>query len=227
MTASEGRLEGLEAQLEGRGHAALRHPFVATDVIYNRGAAERISALDWWLFPSRTAVEAWVANGLGFRAEARVGAVGPGTAATLREVGAEVAAIGDPATAVGLAKAVIRHSHCPRRGDSIGAVVGNRARSALRMALALHGVTLVTAELYRSFSLPRHGLGSVDAVVLASPSAVAELPTSTALTALLIAIGPTTAQAVRRRGWVAFEATEPTVQGVVDALELAHLRRHA
>lgn len=225
VTASEGRLAGLEGLLEVRGYEAIRHPVIATEVIRDPVAAQRLLGLPWWLFLSRTAVEASVANGLSFPIDVRLAAVGPGTAEALRAAGGEVAATGDPATAEGLAKAVVRHPHGPRSGDSIGAVVGNRARSALRIALALHGVDLVTAELYCTRTRGWRDIGSVDVVVLASPSAVVELPIFIAWTALLVAIGPTTAGAIRRRGWEAIEATEPTVQGVLDALDSALSRR--
>ncbi|MBA2667443.1 MAG: hypothetical protein H0U69_10470, partial [Trueperaceae bacterium] len=42
--------------------------------------------------------------------------------------------------------------------------------------------------------------------------------------ALLVAIGPTTAAALHRRAWRALEASEPTADGVLDALRRAPSR---
>ncbi|MBW6456492.1 MAG: uroporphyrinogen-III synthase, partial [Trueperaceae bacterium] len=123
-----------------------------------------------------------------------------------------------PATAAGLAHGLLRHPQSPRAGDAVGLVQGDRARSTLADTLEGAGVEVRTATVYASegvaWSLDDH----VDAVVLASPSAVAALPVDVGAEALLVAIGPTTAAAAVRRGWSVVQAAEPTVEGVLGAL---------
>jgi uroporphyrinogen-III synthase len=53
---------------------------------------------------------------------------------------------------------------------------------------------------------------------------VASLPAELTGRALIVAIGSTTAESLRERGLPAVEAAEPTITGVMDALERA-LRR--
>jgi len=224
VTASSTHLPGLEEALRLRGFEALRQPLTASEVIPNGAALAALSGLSWWLYPSRSAVRAHLAHGGRFPAETDIGAVGPGTAAELGAAGARVSVVGEPATADGLVEQLMRHPRAPRTGDSIGAVVGDRARSALRAALARHGVVLRTATLYRSRTLPWTDVGPVDAVLVASPSAVASLPAELTGRALIVAIGSTTAESLRERGLPAVEAAEPTITGVMDALERA-LRR--
>jgi uroporphyrinogen-III synthase len=218
VTASVGRLAGLEARLRDAGHEAVRAPLVRTAPTADRAAAERLLGLPWRLYPSRSAVDAWVALGLGFADGARIGAVGPGTAIDLERVGGDVALVARPATATGLARGLLRHPIAPRPGDAVGVVQGDRARSALREILEDAGIEVRTATVYTSEGVTWSLDGRVDAVVLASPSAVAALPVDVGAEALLVAIGPTTAAAAVRRGWSVVQAAEPTVDGVLDAM---------
>lgn len=218
VTASAGRLAGLETRLAAAGHDAVRAPLVRTAPIADRAAATALLGLGWRLYPSRSAVEAWTALGLGFDDGARIGAVGPGTAGALRHAGADVTVVASRATGENLAHDVLRHPDGPRAGDTVGVVQGNRARDALAAGLRQAGVRVRSATVYASQGLGWSLEGGVDAVVLASPSAVAALPPEIGARALLLAIGPTTAAAAVRRGWAVVQAAEPTVDGVVDAL---------
>lgn len=221
VTASSGRLAGLEDRLIAAGFDALRAPLVRTAALSDDGtrtAAAELLGLPWRLYPSRSAVAAWVALGLGFGDGARIGAVGPGTAAALVGAGAEVALVPADATATGLARDLLRHPHAPRPGDAVGLVQGDRARPVLADALNAAGLVVRAATVYASRSAAWSPTAPVDAVVLASPSAVAALPAAIGAHALLVAIGPTTAAAAARRGWRAVEAAEPTVDAVVAAL---------
>ena len=225
VTASSGRLAGLEERLIDAGFDALRAPLVRTTSLTDDGtrtAAAELLGLPWRLYPSRSAVAAWVALGLGFGDGARVGAVGPGTASALVGAGAEVALVPADATATGLAHDLLRHPHAPRPGDAVGLVQGDRARPALADALRAAGIVVRAASVYASRSAAWSPEEPVDAVVLASPSAVAALPAAVGARALLVAIGPTTAAAAARRGWSAVQATEPTVDAVVAALARGH-----
>ena len=218
VTASVGRLAGLEARLRDAGHEAVRAPLVRTAPTADAAAAERLLGLPWRVYSSRSAVGAWVGLGLGFADDARIGAVGPGTAADLELAGAEVALVARPATAAGLARGLLSHPAGPRPGDAVGIVQGDRARTTLAEALRAAGVEVRSATVYGSEGVAWSLDGPVDAVVLASPSAVAALPPDIGAAALLVAIGPTTAAAAVRRGWSVVQAAEPTVDGVLGAM---------
>jgi uroporphyrinogen-III synthase len=220
VTASLGRLETLEARLAAAGFEAVRAPLVATRPLPAAHAeAHALIGLPWRLYPSRSAVLAWTGLGLGLIDGARLGAVGPGTAAELVRAGARADAVGQPATASGLVRAVLAHPAAPRPGDTVAVVQGDRARPTLVAALRAGGVEARVATLYASRASGWDLADAVDAVVLASPTAVAQLPARVAARAQLVAIGPTTAAAVADRGWDALVAEAPTEAGVVAALE--------
>jgi uroporphyrinogen-III synthase len=224
VTASRGRLEGVETALGALGHDAVRRPLTETETILNPVATASLKDLGWWLFPSRTAVAAALANAL-HPGAARIAAVGPGTARDLESAGFRVAVVASPATAEGLAAAVLAHPFGPTAGDVVGAVQGDRARGALRCALSGRRVGLISAVLYRSRTLRWEPSGEVDVVVLASPSATRALPAEVLSTAHLIAIGPTTAAALRSRGLDPLEAAAPSVAGVLEAVRRLAQRR--
>jgi uroporphyrinogen-III synthase len=220
VTASLGRLETLEARLVAAGFEAVRAPLVATRSLPSSQAeAHALIGLPWRLYPSRSAVLAWSGLDLGLVDGARLGAVGPGTAAELVRAGARADAVGQPATAAGLVRAVLTHPAAPRPGDTVAVVQGDRARPTLVAALRAAGVEARVATVYASRAAGWALADAVDAVVLASPSAVAQLPAGVAARAQLVAIGPTTAAAVADRGWDALVADAPTEAGVVAALE--------
>jgi uroporphyrinogen-III synthase len=218
ITASPGRLASLDARLEAAGFEAVRSPLVRVSALPATAAAAPLIGLAWRLYPSRSAVEAWVQLGLGF-GDARLGAVGPGTADELARAGGTVAVVGSPATAAGLAHAVLTHPAAPSAGDAVGVVQGDRARPTLVDALRAAGIEPRVATVYTSRGGGWTLNGAVDAVVLASPSAVAALPPRVAAQAQLVAIGPTTAAAIARRGWSALVAEAPSAAAVAAVLE--------
>ncbi|MDR9392385.1 MAG: uroporphyrinogen-III synthase, partial [Trueperaceae bacterium] len=196
----------------------VRVPLVDTTPLDDPAAARALRDLAWRLYPSRSAVEAWTRQGVGFQDRARVAAVGPGTAAALRAAGADVAFTPTRATGEALAKELLAAPHGPRRGDVVGLVRGDRGRADVKGILQRAGVVVRTATLYATHARAWPDDVRADAVVLASPSAVAALPDAVARAATLVAIGPTTAAALRDRGLAAREAAEPTEAGVVEAL---------
>lgn len=220
LTQSEERLEGLEAALAARGLEVVRIPLVGTRPLLTpevRRAARELLECPWLLFTSRSAVAAWQA--LGLPLAQRLGAVGPGTAAALRRAGAEVAVVGQPATAGGLARAFLAH---PERAGPVGLPRGSRALPALPRLLGAQGVALRPLVVYRSEPLPwPEEQGEVDAVLLASPSAAAALPERVARRARLVALGRSTAAALERRGWPCAVADRPDVAAAVEVLEQA------
>ncbi len=221
ITASSGRLADLEARLRSAGFEAVRAPLVAVRPRLDEetlAAARALVGLRWRLFPSQSAVEAWTALGLGFGADVRLGAVGPATADALRAAGGGVSVVAEPATALGLAKGVLAHPSAPGTGEAVALVQGDGARPALARALTAAGVEPRAAVVYERRGLGWHVDGTVDAVVVASPSAVASLPDEVGARCVIVAIGPTTAAAARRRGWRVRQSAAPTAAAVTDVL---------
>lgn len=225
MTQSEHALAGLEPALADLGHEVFRWPLVRTrplEAAEVRAAAEPLQGCRWLLFTSPAAVRAWRESGLPLSGGPLLGAVGPGTAAALEAAGLTPDLVGG-GDAASLAAAFLAH---PLAADPVGLPAGDRALGTLRDALVASGHQVVTATLYRTETLAAPSARSLpaapDAVLLASPSAVAALRGGLA-DAALIAIGPTTAAAVRATGRSCLQATEPTVEAVVACLRQVSL----
>lgn len=225
ITTLPGRLAGLDALLRAAGLTPLRMPLLSLRPRRDTralAAARELLGLPWRVYPSRGALEAWLAIGLGFETGLLVAALGKATALALRAAGAEVAAVGEPAHAAGLLAALLAHPAAPRPGgQAVGLVQGGQARSELGDGLLAAGIEVRTAEVYDVAPSPWTLEEPVAAVLLGSPSAVAALPPRVAEGARLVAIGPTTAAAVSEQGWPVWQAAEPSPRGVFDALWLA------
>jgi uroporphyrinogen-III synthase len=218
LTQARGRLEGLATEIEALGHHVVRAPLIATVPLADdddAASARALLGLPWRLYASRSAVEAWRALGLAYGDGARIGAVGPGTRRSLEADGARDVLIAAPATALGLARTV---SAATTERGAVGIVQGRRARPALAEALRAAGFDVRIATIYETLPRPWPDGVAVDAVVLASPSAVAALPGAVGEGALLVAIGPTTLRAVQARGWQARMAESPTADAVAAVL---------
>lgn len=263
LTHAEGRLEGLPARLRALGFDVLHRPSIAirprTDGP-TRDAAGALLDLPWLLFASRSAAEAWSMLGVGYARRPavepesvrpnepaprppepapsdplRIGAIGPGTAATLRAVGARVDLVAEPSTAEGLAFAFARHPHAT---GPVGLAQGSRARPTLAQRLREAGYETRAVVLYDTDTLPwdqdpgdRAASSQPTVVVVASPSAVASLPqewrggsdaddrrATHAAYPRIVAIGPTTADAVRAQGAPCWVAETADVDGIVTAV---------
>jgi len=222
LTHARGRLEELEAALRRRGDEVVRTPLIEvrwrTDAA-TRAQARRLVALPWLLFPSRSAVEAWAALGLPLPASPhgpKLGAVGAGTASALKRIGGRVEVIGAPPTAEGLARTFLA------RGDAEGPVGlprGDRARATLERALRDAGLATRALTLYETERRPWRSDGPPDAVVVASPSAAEGLPDDLDETAALVAIGPTTAAALRARGLRPWTAARPDADAILARID--------
>ncbi len=221
LTQARGRLEGLADALRARGHEVTAAPLIGTRTLTGeatRRAAEALLGLPWRCYVSRSAVESWAELGLPFEDGARLAAVGAGTAAALIARGARVPPLTPAArssSAAGLAEALLAAGAADH---DVGLVQGSRARRELADRLRSAGARPQSAVVYEVIALPWQVEGHVDAVVLASPSAVAGLPRSIGERARLVALGPTTAAALEQHGWRCLEAPEPSVEGVLEAL---------
>lgn len=219
LTQSEGRLTGLEPVLAACGHEVIRSPLIQTDPVLTsetREGAQALLTCPWLLFTSVSGVKAWHALGLPFRGiDTRLGTVGETTAAALRAYGGEVALVGEPQNAEGLAHAFLNHTDA---ASPVGLPQGNRSLPILKDRLEAHGFTTQPVIIYRTITLTWNA-GQVDVVVLASPSAVRALPEEVGSCTTLVTLGPSTARAVQARGWQAEETQEPNAQAVLDTLQ--------
>jgi uroporphyrinogen III methyltransferase/synthase len=135
--------------------------------------------------------------------------------------------VGRGGTAAGLAATLVAEGDLRRHRNVVLALAEN-AGDVLERALAAAGAHCIRLDVYRTVPAPdaaaRRPLSElhVDNVVLASPSAVlgfvnvVELDVPVAI----YTIGPSTTAAARRAGLaVTAEAREPTVEGILEAIE--------
>lgn len=228
LTHSPGRLDDLASLLQAKGYEVVRRPLLQTVPRTDqrtRTEAQQLIALPWMLLTSRSTIEALLALDIQPTepssdegpnpARSEVGAVGPATAQAAEAAGWKVAVVGTPHDAEGLAKAFLAH---PRARGPVGLPRGNRALDILDRRLSEAGFAVRPVVVYDTVTLAWSG-EAVEAVVLASPSAVEALPEEVARGGRLVTLGSTTAQAVRSRGWHCEEAAEPTPEATLAAVE--------
>jgi uroporphyrinogen III methyltransferase / synthase len=139
----------------------------------------------------------------------RIAAIGPGTAAALREHGLEPDLVPQVSTQEGL----LAELPTPP-----GRVLLVAAEGARRLLVEELGADLL--PLYRTVELDPDDAPDVDVVLLASPSAARVFAASRARAAPVVAIGPQTAAAADELGLeVAAEAETHDLEGLVAALE--------
>ena len=228
VTRAEAPGSGLNGELARIGLAALHWPVIGIEPTAPdtwREAREAIDTFDWIVFTSAHAVDA-LTEALPAPPRARIGAVGPSTAETLRERGWRVDLTGCGG-AQGLLGAL---AEAGVRGQRVLHPAGSRALPTLAAGLQQLGAEGVSCIVYRTVAnaldvsecrrwIARRG---VRAVTFASPSAVTELAHalgahdfSQLLTdAPALAIGPTTAHQLAARGVAAVTASAPTLRAL-------------
>ena len=210
------------AALEQAGFEAVEVPLLQREPI-EMAVAMSVAAgpYDWVLLTSAAAAMAFAEQWSG--PVPPIAAVGPKTAARLRELGLEVALVPSDATGARLV-------------DAMGHLTGRRvlyaraedAEPSTLAALRGTGADVVEAVVYRN--IEPHGtkerlraVWPVDVITLFSGSAARRL--KVALDGLdggvpVVAIGPTTADVARAMGFTVAAVADPhTAEGVVDALE--------
>ncbi len=219
LTQSEGRLAGLAEALTERGHEVIRQPLIRTEPILSeevRGQAEELLGCSWLLFTSPNAVEAWHALGLSLRGiNPRIGVVGEKTARAIGKLGGDVSLVGEPQHAEGLADLFLKQQEVK---GTVGLPQGNRSLKILQERLGAGGVKTSPVTIYQTLTCDWQA-GEVDAVVLASPSAVQALPEEVGKHAKLTSIGPSTSQAVALRGWRCIQAETPSTKAILKMFE--------
>jgi uroporphyrinogen-III synthase len=199
-------------------------------------AIVRIWDYDWICFSSPRAVEAVVSRVVVPPEGVKMAAVGPSTAAALEGAGWPVHRVPAEGSGEGLVEAF------RAAGDSQDARVffpaSAIAGEAIPDGLARLGAEVDRMTAYRMVTLPLDGAacrtaveaGEVQVVTFASPSAMSALRAGIggdlfgqlAQSTPAAAMGPTTAGALRKAGWLRMAVAEtPTLEGLADAAEEA------
>ena len=222
LTQSEGRLASLAEALTAQGHEVVRQPLIRTEPLVNqevRGRAEELFACTWLLFTSPSAVEAWHALALPLHnIQPKIGVVGEKTAQAVRAFRGEVALIGKPQNAEGLAGTFLREVDLRAVEQRVGLPRGNRALKTLQEGLAAHNIQTFSVTIYKTVTCPWQ-IGEVDIILLASPSAAQALPEEVGRCAKLISLGPSTSAAITERGWRYVQAETPSTKGILKTFE--------
>lgn len=221
-------------RLEALGARVVVYPCVSFETLDSAATTERLrkalSRADWLVLTSRRGVRA-VAELMGSRLapELRIAAVGPATA---REAGdllgpVQLTAAGGSGRA--LAKELLQEVRIGAPGPApiVAVAASDRALRHLEEILVPEGVAVVRVPVYRTRPEPFRRspddlaeLG-VDTILLASPSAVEGLLNRAVIPprASLVAIGSSTARAVRERGLaVTGQAARPDFESLVEAI---------
>lgn len=235
--------ERLAAGLRAAGFDAVVEPTIVVRSRLTPASDAGVRALlagagDWAVFPSAAAVDGVLARPdapsiVASLPGTRVAAVGEGTGTRLRAAGVAVDLIPERRDANGMVAALIARGVS---GRSVWLPQGNLARPDLAAGLVAAGAGVRTSVVYDvsapdALSADTRGAitqGDLDAALFASPSAFRHLvellgPDATALADLaLIAIGETTADAIRAAGYpVAAVAATPDDPGLIVATATA------
>jgi len=200
-----------------------------------RAAAATLESFDWAIFSSRRAVHALArARGRAWPATLNTAAVGANTAKALQEAGATSPLIADEAGADALWQILKDRDW---KGVRVLLPVVADGRRTVIDGLNAAGAIVTVVEAYRMTPRPALDIArdwtaaAPDAVVIASPAAATSLIDSIgrdtcATLAAIVAIGPTTAEAIKARGLDVL--TSPAADFVATARFVADLsRRHA
>ena len=206
VTRAREQAEPLATRLEKLGHEAVRCPLIELEPI---GPAELdLSPYDWVVVTSVNAARELARRARGRRP--RVAAIGPGTAAALRQHGIEPALVARVSTQEGLV------ADFPRNPGRVLFAGADGARPNLAEALGADVVVL-----YRTRKLRPDPPPDGDLVALASTSA-AEAFAALGLDLPAVSIGPETTRAAATAGVrVVAEAETHDLDGLVAAVARA------
>jgi hydroxymethylbilane synthase len=218
VTRPREQAAGLAEPLERMGAEVVVVPLIAIEPVEGADAFPS-GPYDWVVLTSANAVHA-VGERLRALREARFAAVGPATAEALRDIGVEPAFVPERYSADAIANGL-----GPLEGARVLLPQSEIAERALADGLRARGATVNAVAAYRTVAVEptpaeARELARADAVVLASGSAARSLAArGGAGGALLVCIGPKTAEAAREAGLsVGLVAEEATAQGIIQAL---------
>lgn len=235
VTRARAQASGFARTLRSLGAAVVElpaitiQPLIESDEVNN--AVLSISGYDLLCLSSPNAVElffeALSRNGLDARALAgvRIAAIGPGTAAALRDQRIEADIVPERSVAEGLVEAL---EATEVEGRKVLVARAEEARNVLPEALAGRGANVNVVALYRTVrdTPESHSLesaGDAGWITFTSASTVENLllamPGGLPPAARIISIGPVTSEAIRAAGLeVAAEAGSHDLDGLLEAL---------
>lgn len=205
------RLESLGARVE----LCPLLEFAPPDDLGPREEALRcLGDYDWLLFTSRNAVRFFPVVG---EMSARVAAIGPGTAAALRERGVAVDLVAEDSVAEGLLAAL---QHEPVAGKRFLLPRAQEARDVLPDSLRARGALVDVVPVYKTVSpVPDAECPRGDWVVLMSSSSARAWRQVCSADIPCLCIGPITAATAREQGFTrVVEADRHDADGVVEKL---------
>jgi uroporphyrinogen-III synthase len=205
VTRASAQARELVERIEAIGCDAVLWPLIAIEPLAGEPVDPR--GYDWVIVTSRNGA-AELARRL-VAPPRRLAAIGPGTAAALREHGLEPALVPRVSTQEGLL------AELPQPAGRVLVAAAEGARTVLVDELGADFLAL-----YRTVELEPADVPDADLVLLASPSAARALARSRARVLPVLAIGPQTAAAARGLGLeLAGEADRHDLDGLVAALE--------
>ena len=206
VTRAREQLEPLARRIEALGHEVVRCPLIELEPV---GPPQiDVSGYDWIVVTSAFGARELLRRASGERP--RIAAIGPGTAAALREAGVEPDFVPRVSTQEGLV------AELPRPTGRVLFAGAEWARRQLAEVLDADYVPLYSTRLLRPEPPPQG-----DLIVLASASA-AEAAAGLALDLPAVSIGPETTRAARAAGiHVLAEADTHDLDGLVAAVAQA------
>jgi uroporphyrinogen III methyltransferase/synthase len=206
LTRAAGGNGELARRLADAGLEPVECPLISVEPL--PGPPLDLDPYDWLVLTSRHGVEALAARG--WAGEARVAAIGPGTAAAAREHGLEPALVPDVSTQEGLVAAF---------PVDPGRVLFTGAEDARDLLARELGADVVV--LYRTVPVAPASFPPAELVVLASASA-ARAFAALGLPTPVVSIGPVTSAAARETGLtVLAEAESHDLDGLERAVRVA------
>jgi uroporphyrinogen III methyltransferase/synthase len=232
VTRAREQASELRHRLESLGAEVIELPAIAIEPL--AFDVPDLSRYAWLVFTSANGVAAFFDRGLapaGLDARAlaglRIAAIGPGTASALAERGLRTDLVPERFVAESLLEAFPPPA---ADGERVLLARAEHARDVLPAGLSERGYAVDVLAVYRtvtatpdSDALDRVRRGDVDALTFTSSSTVTNLcdllGDVPAPQALVVSIGPVTSKTALERGLrVDVEASEHTIDGLVDAL---------
>jgi len=232
VTRAREQASALRTRLERLGAEVLELPTIAVEPVDI--AVPDLAAYGWLVFTSANGVSALFDRGLApagldarALANARIAAIGPGTAAALAERGVRADLLPKRFVAESLLEAFPDPA---TPGERVLLARAEQARDVLPAGLEARGYVVDVLSVYRTIpvapdpdALARVRVGAVDALTFTSSStvtnfcdAVGDVPNPQPL---VVSIGPVTSKTAQERGLrVDAEAPEHTIDGLVATL---------
>ncbi len=246
LTRADGANETWRVELERRGALVLEVPLIAVELGADPASTatdvlETLGTYEWIVFTSANGVRGFFKSFFAKYKDIRclgpshIACVGKATAAELDRLHIQTDLLPDEAEADALATALMEADHLENL--KILVVAGNLAGDTIARRLTAEAQAIVdTFVVYETREADADGASDVDnfreqgadALIFASPSAVKSFvsqlarlkPQAGAKQPKVVAIGATTASAVRQSGIpLAGEADAPSAAGVADAVE--------